>query len=548
VDNYTFWIWLLLIAALGLFLFLINWKALGKALITKLYRHFVYILLTDLYDESLLEFYSAVKRTGFQTIAELNLRAERGKVIDRPLGTGRKFPNFSGLMFDVAQLHTLPVEDSTPVDTKVVLGPRAKRPVLLDTPIIVAGMAYGLGLSAKAKIALARGAAMAGTANNSGEGPFLQAERDNAKHWILQYNRGFWNKDPEILLQADAIEIQFGQGSMAGISHQMPAKEIDETLRQAFPISPGRSAVIRARQQEMDEPDDIVELVKHIRSKVDGVPVGIKIASSKRLELDLDLALKAEVDFITLCGVQAGTRGSPASLQDDHGLPTIFALVRAVRFLKRRRAKDSLTLIMDGGFTETGDVLKALALGADAVSMGTAALFAISHTQVLKAMPWEPPTQIVWYNGKFADQFDENLGAQNLANFLKACTSEIGTGLRVMGKTSIRELSRKDLFAMDQTSAEIAGVPLGYQPCKQGIVRHRNRSRRKRPPCQPRTKSKLDQDQTRPDQPCSSEHPSAEQDRKNNGGEEYRRVLNAGNTYRFHFKQHTPRYKYRSRL
>ena len=184
------WIWLVALAGIGL-AFLFVWQSIFKLAMKKFFQSFMTVLMTDPYKENLTEFFSAAQRTGLLSILQLNLRAQEGKVIERPLGSSRKFPDFSGLMFDVAQLHTFPTEASTPVDTKVVLGPKAKKPLILDTPLIVSGMAFGLALSAKAKIALARGTAMAGTAVNSGQGPFLQAERDNSKYWILQYSRGF---------------------------------------------------------------------------------------------------------------------------------------------------------------------------------------------------------------------------------------------------------------------------------------------------------------------------------------------------------------------
>lgn len=448
---------------------------LTRFILKSIFRYFMRILMTDLYKENLAELFTAVKRTGPQAILELNMRSEHGKIVYRPLGASRKFPDFSGLMFDVAQLHILPTETDTPVDTSVRIGPRAKKPLVLDTPLIVSGMAFGQALSAEAKIALAQGSAMAGTACNSGEGPFLQAERDNAKFWILQYNRGFWAKEPEIIRLADAVEIQVGQGSMAGFSHRLKAADIDERLQRAYPIAPGQDAVVRARHAGMQKPSDLFHLVAHVRElAADGVPVGIKMACSKDLELDLALALEAGVDYIDITGVQSGSHGSPASLQDNHGLPTIIALSRAVRFLEEHKAREKVSLIVGGGFTEPGDMLKALALGADAIYIGTGALFALSHTQVLKAMPWEPPTQLVWYNGKYAKRFDAKLGAVHLANYLKSCTMEIAAGIRVMGKASLAEVTRDDLYSLDETTAKITGIPLGFFPSPKTAV-HRPR-------------------------------------------------------------------------
>ncbi|HZW83968.1 MAG TPA: FMN-binding glutamate synthase family protein [Candidatus Deferrimicrobium sp.] len=474
MADFSFWFWFLLLSSLAIIL-LLNFSKLTKLIIKQVFGHIIRTIMTDPYEENILELYSAGKRMGLQKIMEANLRSEFGKAPLRPFGSPLKFPGFDDLLFDVAQLHILPIEESTSVDMKVVIGPRAKKPLILDMPIMIGGMAYGFALSAKAKIALARGASLAGTATNSGGGAFLQAERDNAKHFILQYNRAFWNKDAETLRKADAIEIQLGQGSMAGLSHSMPAKDIDQELQTAFPIPPGCDAVVQARFPDVQEPSDFSSLVQKIRQQVDGVPVGVKLAGGKNLELDLKILLDAGVDFIVLGGAQAGTHGSPPSISDSYGLPTLFNLVRARKFLELHNAVGKVSLIVSGGISDPGEMLKALALGADALYIGTAAIFAISHTQVLKALPWEPPTQIVWYNAKYSSRFDENKGAQNLANYLKACAQEMADGLRVMGKTSLKELSKKDLFGLSKSIAEITGVTLAYQPYKirvQGFAKY----------------------------------------------------------------------------
>lgn len=192
---------------------------LGRWLLGRSARQAISKFMTEPYDENLWEVISAGTRTTPHVILETNLRAEKGEAILRPIGGPKKFPDFGGLMFNVAQLATLPTPEDVPVKTSVVLGKRAARPLKLDIPIIVSAMAYGFGLSEKAKIALARGAALAGTATNTGEGPFLPSERKAARKLIIQYNRGTWGKDPEILRQADMIEIQLGQGAQAGIGH-----------------------------------------------------------------------------------------------------------------------------------------------------------------------------------------------------------------------------------------------------------------------------------------------------------------------------------------
>ncbi|HWJ02242.1 MAG TPA: FMN-binding glutamate synthase family protein, partial [Verrucomicrobiae bacterium] len=399
MGQFSFW--LLIPLVFGLIVLFAAWRVLARGFFKKQVGRFFSILMTDDYPESLLELYSAFTRAGGPIpVFELNLRSEQGKVIERPLGSPQAVPNLSKLRFDVAQVHILPTEGTTPVETSVVIGPKAEKPLYLSTPIMVGGMAYGIALSEKAKIALAKGSALAGTSITSGSGPFLQVERDNAKYWILQYSRAFWAKEDQVLSQANAIEIPLGQGSFAGLSHKTPAKDIDATLQKAFPIPPGQEAVILARHAGVNKPEDFKTLITSLRARAGGIPIGVKMACSKDLELDLEIIAEAGVDFINISGSQGATYGSPPSIGDSFGLPTLFALVRAGQFFEKNGLKGKISLITGGGFTEPGEMLKALALGADAVEIGSAALFAISHTEVLKAVPFEPPTQIVWYTGK----------------------------------------------------------------------------------------------------------------------------------------------------
>lgn len=436
---------------------------LGRWYAGRYMRNTLYRLMTEPYDKNLWEVISAGARTTPQVIIETNLRAEKGEAVSRPIGGPKRFPDFSGLMFNVAQLATLPTPGDVPVETSVVLGKRAARPLKLDMPIIVSAMAYGLILSEKAKIALARGAALAGTATNTGEGPFLPSERKAAKHLILQYNRGSWNKDPEILRQADMIEIQMGHGARAGIGSAAKYKEMDREVRNRIGLRPGQDAVVHARMPGLASPGRLVKIVSDLRKMTGGVPIGVKIAAGNSLEEDMAFILEAGADVIAIDGAQGGSGGSLPILQDDFGLPTLYALCRAESFLERQGMKKQVSLVISGGLKTPGDYLKALALGADAVAIGTAALFAVTHTQVLKAMPFEPPVQVVYQKGRYQNRFDVEKGARHLANYLVSCALEMKEAARALGKTALSRVSRDDLFALDKNTAEIAGVPCGMR-------------------------------------------------------------------------------------
>jgi hypothetical protein len=165
-------------------------------------------------------------------------------------------------------------------------------------------------------------------------------------------------------------------------------------------------------------------------------------------------------------------------LEDDFGLPAIFALSRTVKFLKAKGVKDRISVLAGGGFFTPGDCLKAIALGADAVYMGTAPLWAMTHTQVTKTIPFEPPTQLVMYTGEMADQFDEEEAAYYLRNFLQSCTEEMATAVLVLGITAVCDVDASDLVALDDWTSRVTGVPVAIGP-EQAPGSKRNGSARK---------------------------------------------------------------------
>lgn len=420
-------------------------------------------LLADAYDDNLWELASATKRMGGpQFIVETSLRAEHGTVIKRPLGSPRRWPGFDNIVFNIPSVAARPVETKDPVDTSVTLGPAARKPLRLATPIVVSGMGYGLGVSERTRIALARGAALVGTATNTGEGPPLPMEREVAAHLIVQFNRSAWGKEPATLREADMIEIQFGQGAWVGQGQEVVSARTDPDLRKKFGVKPGQAAIVHAAPPELRS-KSLGRLVDELRTLADGAPIGVKIAAGPRIEEDLAHCLQAGVDVIALDGAQAGTRGSPPILQDDFGLPTLHGLVRATKFLEKSGRREQVSLLVGGGLYNPGDFLKVLALGADAVYIGTVALFAVSHGQVFKSLPWEPPTQVAFHAGEQAAEFDVDEGADRLARYLRAATAELAVGVRATGERAVRDVSRHHLVALDEETARVCDLPVTFR-------------------------------------------------------------------------------------
>jgi glutamate synthase domain-containing protein 2 len=421
-------------------------------------------LMSDRYPENILEMVTAFIRVNPIIVAENSLRAETGEVIKRPFGSPRKFLGFDGLVFSPAQLAVLPTSEKVQIDTRVTIGPKAAKPLTLDIPILIGAIGYGAAVSESVKRAIAKGAAAIGTASNTGEGGFLPEERAIAKHLIVQYSKAQWTRNPDHLKQADAIEIHIGQGATASAPIKIRAQDLPGQARGIMGLSPGKDAIIPSRHPEIEKPEDLEKLVQSLRKLTGGVPIGIKMVGSHRIEQDLEIAVQAGVDFISIDGAIAGTKGGPPILEDDFGLPAIFALSRTVKFLKAKGVKDRISVLAGGGFFTPGDCLKAIALGADAVYMGTAPLWAMTHTQVTKTIPFEPPTQLVMYTGEMADQFDEEEAAYYLRNFLQSCTEEMATAVLVLGKTAVSDVDASDLVALDDWTSRVTGVPVAIGP------------------------------------------------------------------------------------
>jgi glutamate synthase domain-containing protein 2 len=417
-------------------------------------------MLTESYANNPLVMMTIIEKLTMRAIAEAGMRAQTGTVLSRPLGSPLRSSPWEKLFLNPRQLFELPTNDPTKIETKVTIGPGAKKPLIIDTPIMITGMSYGGSLSLTMKQALAKGAAMVNTATNTGESAVSREERASAKFLIGQYNRGGWLNDPEQLKQLDAIEVQLGQGAWGGaVASTMDAARMDDHLRKLWKVKDGETTGKKARLPNVNTPQDIVNLMNSLKEQYD-VPVGIKIAGTHFIEKELEVIAQTKADFITIDGQEGGTAAAAPTLEDDMGLPTLFSIARTVDWLKKHGMRDRFTIIGTGGLRTPGEFLKALAMGADAVYIGSIALIATMQSQMTKALPMSPAPQLALYDGKFKDQFDIEEGSQHLANFLKSCTGEMVMALQAMGKSSIRQLGREDLVSIDHGLAK--ALKVGY--------------------------------------------------------------------------------------
>ncbi|MBN2982583.1 FMN-binding glutamate synthase family protein [Cohnella algarum] len=418
-------------------------------------------IVRDQYTENLFEMVPATRKVGLTNLAEIAMRANQGTPISRPLGSPLHFSPWEKLLFNPVHLFRFPTPENVRIQTAVTIGRRARKPLTLSMPVMIAAMSFGGALSKSAKIALAKAATAAGTATNTGEAGLMEEERNAARLLIGQYNRGGWMNSPEAYMRLNAIEIQLGQGAQGSTSQRTSAKNIGNDFREVFGLAEGEDAVIHSRLPGVDTQDDFIRLVRRLRDET-GVPVGLKIAATHHLEKELQVAVEAGVDFVTVDGAEGGTHGGAPSLQDDVGLPTLFAVARAAAFLAEKGAASDVQLIATGGLITPGQMLKAIALGADAVYIGTAALMALASEQMVETVPFEPPTSLVVYSGKLTSELNIDQAAANLARYLNACAMEMEQVAVSLGKTSLADISKSDLCAIDPFVAKATGIELGY--------------------------------------------------------------------------------------
>ncbi|HHT48970.1 MAG TPA: FMN-binding glutamate synthase family protein [Firmicutes bacterium] len=432
----------------------------GRNLIQLIFGLVYKRIMTEHYWTNLFETYNLAKMIGLGRLVETELRSAHGQPPARPFGLRDVVSPWKELYFNPVYLHRLPLLDYTKVGTEVVIGPQARYPLKLKIPILNGGMAYGTALSAKTKQALALGATMAGTAANTGNGPFLPAERTAAEKLIVQYSRGSWAKDLETLQAANAIEIQLGQGLWGPAPVEIPATRLarNPKLRRLLGVQPGETAKIPPRFLEVETDQELRELVAELREKTGGIPIGIKLGATQWLERELEIILRANPDFVAIDGIEGGTHGNLGSTLDALGLPTLYALVRARQFLEKKRLSGKVSLLVGGGLYSSMDFLKALALGADAVFIGIIALLALVHTQAIKVLPWEPPTTLIYNRGRVKQKFNIDQGAQALANFFKASVQEMQIATLTLGKNHLNTVDKKDLSSVNRELANYLGV------------------------------------------------------------------------------------------
>jgi glutamate synthase domain-containing protein 2 len=381
-----------------------------------------------------------------------------GVSVVRSMGSQKKLPfSLKDLHFIPAQVYRMPLNRDEKVDTKVIIGPKAKKPLTLSTPIIISGMSYG-AVSKNVKLVIARVAKKLGIGFNSGEGGIIKEDLEIARDYLIgQYASGRFGVSEGILSSVAAIEIKFGQGAYPGKGSYLPAEKIPSDVARVRGLEFGEASYTPARHPDMSYSKEIRGKVSWLRSLVDGRPIGAKIGCGE-IEKDIEKLVEAKVDFISIDGFGGGTGATNSYIRENVGIPLAAALPRAYNHLCELGLKERITLIAGGGLRDSADFARCLALGADAVYIGTAALIAINCEQYRICHTGLCPTGVTTHNPALTKQLDVEKGVKKLSNFINISTEEIANLARIIGKNDLKTLCMDDLISLDRDLAEITGA------------------------------------------------------------------------------------------
>ncbi|WP_432486052.1 FMN-binding glutamate synthase family protein [Kineococcus esterisolvens] len=411
------------------------------------------------------------------TIAAIQHAARTGIYDIRGGGAKRKLPHFDDLLFLGASMSRYPLEGYRErCDTDVVLGSRnAKFPLHLSTPVTIAGMSFG-ALSGRAKEALGRGASEVGTSTTTGDGGMTEEERGQSKHLVYQYLPSRYGMNPDHLRAADAIEVVLGQGAKPGGGGMLLGQKITERVAGMRTLPVGVDQRSACRHPDWTGPDDLAIKIGELREITDWEkPIYVKVGAS-RTYYDVKLAVKAGADVVVVDGMQGGTAATQDVFIEHVGIPTLAAIPQAVQALQEMGVHREVQLIVSGGIRNGADLAKCMALGADAVAIGTAALIALGdndpaldeeYRKLGSAAgyydDWQAgkdPAGITTQDPELQQRLDPVAAGHRLANYLRVMTMEAQIIARACGKAHLHHLEPEDMVALSIEAAAMARLPL----------------------------------------------------------------------------------------
>jgi methylamine---glutamate N-methyltransferase subunit C len=379
-------------------------------------------------------------------MADIHAMAQTNESIIEPMRTKTPTISWDEILIKGAQLARIPLNESDPVNTQTVIGPCAARPLVIDAPVFVTHMSFG-ALSREAKVALARGSAGARTAMCSGEGGVVPESLESSYKYIFEYVPNRYSLTDEHLLRVDAIEIKIGQSAKPGMGGHLPGMKVTDEIAEVRGFSPGEDIISPAHHDDIRNPEELKKKIEWLRERSEGKPIGVKLAAG-HIEEDLEVALYGGPDFITLDGRAGATGAAPKFVKGSTSTPSMFALSRARRFLDGKKAAH-VSLVITGGLRISADFAKALALGADAVAIGTAALMAIGCQQYRMCHTGKCPMGITTHDPALRSRLDVDRAATQLAKFLSVSTHELMNFARLTGHDDVHLLDVTDLCTVN---------------------------------------------------------------------------------------------------
>jgi glutamate synthase domain-containing protein 2 len=410
-------------------------------------------------------------------IEDIQTKAQLGRYRMQGFSTHRRVPSFDDLTFVPCTLSRVPLEGYRETcSTEVTLGTRfARKPITLDRPITVAGMSYG-ALSKTAKTAIGRAAKRLGISTTTGDGGMLWEERQEVEHMVYQVLPSRYGFNPDHLKMADAIEVVIGQGAKPGTGGVLLGSKVSEIIADQRTLPVGVDQRSPVRHPDFIGPDDLQIKIEELREATDWEkPIYVKIGAA-RVNDDVKLAVKSGADVIVIDGMEGGTGASPEVLLDHTGIPTLSAVVEAVRALDEERALGEVQLIISGGIKNGADAAKALALGADAVSLGTAVLIALNcnapmYEEDYAKLGTKPgychhchtgacPVGVTTQTPELEARLVLDEASDRVFNYIASMTMEMQMFARACGKNSVHDLEAEDMRALTLEASAITGVPL----------------------------------------------------------------------------------------
>jgi glutamate synthase domain-containing protein 2 len=412
-----------------------------------------------------------------EVIDDIHIKSELGRYRMRGFSLFKKIPSWDDLTFLPGTLTRFVIEGyREKCLTRTVLGPRARRPMVLDIPVYITGMSFG-ALSYEAKIALARGATMAGTATCSGEGGMIPDERRYSVKWYYQCIQSRYGFNPHHLRLADACEFFIGQGCKVGLGGHLMGQKVTDQVAEMRSLPAGIDQRSPARHPDWLGPDDLALKIQEIREATDWeIPIQLKLGAARVYD-DVRMAAKTDPDIIYVDGMEGGTGAGPHIATEETGVPGIAAIRQARKALDDVGRSGEISLVYAGGIRNGADVAKALALGADAVAIGHSALMALNCNKAIPEADYEKeigveagycyhchtgrcPVGITTQDPKLRARLDPDAAAERVYNFLHCLAIECQMMARACGKTNVHSLEPEDLAALTMEASALAMVPL----------------------------------------------------------------------------------------